>query len=74
MMHFRGHGRIASLAWWTLLAALATSYVVIFAGLLGEVSAAVVSLGSFSGAMIGCLAALVYLAAAMRDTHAAHGT
>jgi hypothetical protein len=73
MMHFRDHGRISSLAWLTLMAALIVCYATIFAGIVGLVGALTVSLISFSGALIGCVAALVYLVAAMRDIHAHHG-
>jgi hypothetical protein len=69
MMHFRSYGRISSLAWLTLMAALAVCYATIVAGLVGLVGAASVSLVSFAGVLVGCIAALVFLVAA---TH--HGS
>jgi hypothetical protein len=50
-----------------LLAALLVSYLVIAAGLLGMVGAPRGSLAVFSAAMIGFVAAFVYLAAALRE-------
>jgi hypothetical protein len=74
MMHSRSHGAIAQIAWLFLLAALAVCYVALAAGLAGIVSAWNVSLVSFSGAIAGCIAALVYLVAAMRDIKTADGS
>ena len=73
MMHFRSHGRVSSLAWLTLIAALAICYASIFAGLVGLIGVLSVSLISFGGAMVGCIAGLVYLVAAMRDVHTHRG-
>lgn len=74
MMHFRSHGGSISLvAWLFLLAALAVCYVTLAAGVVGLVSAWNVSLVSFSGAIAGCVAALVYLVAAMRDIETTGG-
>jgi hypothetical protein len=71
-MHFHDLRVVTTIAWLTLIFALTASYAIIAAGLVGLVSAAIVSLGSFGGAMIGCVAALVYLASAMRKSGAAH--
>jgi nicotinamide riboside transporter PnuC len=71
MMHFRNHGRVSLIAWSLLLVALAVCYLTIVAGLAGVVSAWNVSLVTFSSAMAGCVAALVYLVAAMRDVRTA---
>jgi hypothetical protein len=70
MMHLREHGRTSLVAWSFLLAAMITCYATIAAGVLGVVSAWTTSLVIFSGAMVGGVAALVYLIAAMRDVHA----
>jgi hypothetical protein len=70
MMHFRDHGRLSSLAWLTLIAALTICYATIIAGLAGLVGASGVFLVSFSGVMVGCIAAMIYLFAAMREVHA----
>ncbi len=72
MMQFRKYGRVASLAWLTLVASLLVCYATIVAGLVGLVGAPGVSLVSFAGAMIGCVAGLVYLISALHDIHIGH--
>jgi hypothetical protein len=69
MMHMQGHGRPSSIAWLILLAALAVCYATIAAGLLGLVGAPSGSLVIVSAAMLGCVAAFVYLATALREIH-----
>ena len=69
MMHLREHGRTSLIAWSFLLVAMITCYAMIVAGALGLVNAWTTSLVIFSGAMVGGVAALVYLIAAMRDLH-----
>jgi hypothetical protein len=73
MMHFCGYRRLSSIAWTILIVALVACYVTIVAGLIGVVSAAAVSLVSFGGAMVGCIAAMIYLIAATHDLRGAHG-
>ena len=69
MMHLQRRTRMSSIAWLVLLAALVVCYVTIVAGLLGVVGAPRGSLTVFSAAMIGCMAAFVYLAAGLRELH-----
>jgi hypothetical protein len=70
MMHIREHSLISLIAWSFLLAAMVLCYATIAAGILGVVSPWTTSMIIFSGAMVGCIAALIYLVAAMRDIHA----
>ena len=70
MMHFREHGRVSLVAWSFLTAAMVICYATIVAGVIGVVSAWMTSMIIFSGAMVGCVAALIYLIAAMRDINA----
>ena len=64
MMHLQRHGPTSTIAWLILLAALGICYASIFAGLLGLVATRGASLVTFSAAMVGCVAALVYFASA----------
>jgi hypothetical protein len=73
MMHPKKHGRMSSVAWLVLLAALAVCYLAIFAGIVGVIGAHGASLAAFGAAMLGCVAAFVYLASALRDVRAEHG-
>jgi hypothetical protein len=70
----QGHARMSTIAWRVVLAALVVSYLVIAAGLLGVVGAPRGSLAVFSAAMIGFVAAFVYLATALRElrSHRTH--
>ena len=68
MMHLKQRP-VAALSWATVVFALAASFIVIVAGLLGFVSAATVSLGSFSAVLLGCIASIVYLIAALGGPH-----
>jgi hypothetical protein len=70
MMHIRQHGRVSVVAWSFLLVAMIICYATIVAGIVGLFGAWTTSMVIFSAAMVGCIAALVYLAAAMRDIHA----
>jgi len=70
MMHVREHGLISLFAWYFLLTAMTLCYAAIAVGTVGLVSTWTTSMIIFSAAMVGCLAALVYLFAAMRDIHA----
>ncbi len=72
MMHLQTHGRTSTIAWLILLAALGICYASIFAGLLGLVATRGASLVTFSAAMVGCVAALVYFASALQHVRA-HG-
>ena len=69
MMHFPEHGRVSLVAWFFLIAAMVVCYATIAAGIVGAVSAWTTSMIIFSGAMVGCVAALVYLIAATRDLY-----
>ena len=74
MMLLQRYARMSSIAWLVLLAALVVSYVTIVAGLFGVVGASHGSLTVFTAAMVGCVAAFVYLAAALRElrSHRTH--
>ena len=61
MMHLREHGRVSLVAWSFLIAAMVICYVAIAAGIVGAVSAWMTSMIVFSAAMVGCIAALIYL-------------
>lgn len=52
---------VAALSWAVVVFVLAASFIVIVAGVLGFVSAAIVSLGSFSAVLLGCVASTIYL-------------
>lgn len=69
MMHLGEHGLVSTAAWTMLMATLVICYATILAAVLGLVDARDVSLISFSGAMLGCIAAMVYLVAAIHDVH-----
>ena len=68
MMHnHRMHWRASSAAKVIVIAALTIAYLTIFAGLIGFVSARMVSLVTLGGTFIGCLAAVAYFVTAMQD-------
>jgi nicotinamide riboside transporter PnuC len=69
MMRYTARGSVAALSWAIVVFALVASFIVIVAGVLGFVSAATVSLGSFSGALLGCIASMVYLISAPGGSH-----
>jgi hypothetical protein len=74
MMLIKRHARMSSIAWSVLLAAMVACYVMIAAGLFGVIGAPRGSLAVFSAAMIGFVAAFIYLAAALRElrSHRTH--
>lgn len=67
MRNSSSHWRASSAAWLVVVAALAVAYITMIAGLVGFVSARTVSLMTFSGALVGCLAAAAYLITALQD-------
>jgi nicotinamide riboside transporter PnuC len=69
MMRLKQRGSVATLSWAIVIFALAASFIVIVAGLLGFVSAATVSLGSFSAVLLGCIASIVYLISVFGGPH-----
>ncbi len=64
---------MSSVARLILLAALGACYLTIFAGAIGVINARGASLAAFAAAMLGCVAALVYLASALHEVRAEHG-
>ena len=59
--------RASSAAWMVVAVALTVAYTTLFAGILGLVSAGMVSLVTLSAALIGCVAAAVYMVSALGD-------
>jgi hypothetical protein len=66
MMH-RERGLVSLIAWYSLMTGIVICYAAIVVGIIGVVSAWATSMIIFSGAMAGCVAALIYLISAMHD-------
>jgi nicotinamide riboside transporter PnuC len=69
MIRLKNRGLVARLSRAIIVFALVASFIVIVAGILGFVSAATVSLGSFSAVLLGCIASIVYLISALGGPH-----
>ena len=67
VMHLPVRKRTSSIAWVILLAALAVCYAAIAASFAGILSAPRGSLTILSAATVGCVAAFIYLASALRE-------
>jgi hypothetical protein len=72
MLPLQTNGRTSAIAWVILMTVVAVCYVSIFAGLLGLVGARTAFIVTFSAAMMGCIAALIYFASALHHVRG-HG-
>lgn len=67
MMQQHERVRLSSIAWHAVVLALTVCFITFLAALVGHASAAAVSLVSFGGTFIGCVAAAMYLYATIRE-------
>ena len=69
MMHLKHRGVVTALSRAIVVFALAASFIIIIAGVIGLLGPATVSLGTFSAVLLGCVASVFYLVSALGPPH-----